>query len=143
MRLMATNADDLLVVAALVQDGLCRIKDMQREASARRFTIAINRFRWELVQQGLQPARVRSGLMIEGVSAVRSQNLDQGNKDAVVDILSLDFTPDEDNLPAGVLRIVLAGGGEIALDVECIDVTLADIGGTWHTRRKPDHDSDG
>ncbi len=143
MQIMAASADDLLVLSALVQDGIARIADLHREASARRFTVAMNRFRWELVQQGKQPARVRSGLMIEGVSAVRTQKLNRGNPDAVVDILSLGFTADEDNPPAGCLHIMLAGGGQIDLDVECIDITLADVSKTWGSRRVPDHDQDG
>ncbi len=142
MQLLAASADDLLVVSALVQDGIARIRDLQREAAARRFTIGLNRFRWEVVSEGKQPARVRSGLMIEGVNAVRTQNLNRGNPDAVVDILSLEFTPDEDNPPAGTLRVFLAGGGLIELDVECIDVTLADVSKTWGTRRVPDHEID-
>lgn len=142
MRLLAANPDDLLVIAALVQDGVSRIKDLQREASARRFTIGMNRFRWELVQQGKPPARVRAGLMIESVSAVRTTNLSRANPEAVIDILSFSFTADEANPPAGTMRILLAGGGEMELDVECIDVTLADVSETWRTQRLPDHEND-
>jgi hypothetical protein len=142
MKIMAASEDDLLVVSALIQDSVAKVGDLHREAGARRFTIGLNRFRWEMVNKGKQPARVRSGLMIEGVSAVRTQNLNRGNSDAVIDILSIAFVPDEDNPPAGCLHIVLAGGGLIALTVECVDVTLADISKTWGTRHVPDHESD-
>ncbi len=142
MQLMATSADDLQVVSALTQDGVARIRDLHRDATSRRFTLGFNRFRWELVSQGKQPSRVRTGLMVEGVSAVRTQSLSRANPDAVIDILSLEFTPDDANPPAGILRILLAGGGQIELDVECIDVTLADVSKTWRTRHQPDHESD-
>jgi hypothetical protein len=33
----------------------------------------------------------------------------------------------------------LAGGATIMLDVECIEVQLADIGGAWETASKPRH----
>jgi len=143
MQLIAASKDDLVVMSALVQDGVCRIRDLHREAGARRFTLGLNRFRWELVPQDEQPLRIRSGLMIEGVNAVRTQNLERANPDAVVDILALTFEPDQDNLPAGTVRIVLAGGGEIAMDVECLDITLADVSNPWRARRQPDHESDG
>ncbi len=143
MQLMAASADDLQVVSALVQDGVARIRDLQRDVAARRFTLGLNRFRWEMVSEGKQPSRVRTGLMIEGVSAVRTQQLSRANPDAVIDVLSLSFTPDEKNPPAGVLCIVLAGGGQIELNVECIDVTLADVSKTWRTRHQPDHGHDG
>ena len=38
------------------------------------------------------------------------------------------------------LPIVLAGGGEIELRVECLDGTLADIGAPWRTPRRPHHE---
>ena len=132
-----------MVVSALVQDGVCRIRDLHRESVARRFTLGLNRFRWEMVPRGKQPLRIRSGLMIEGVNAVRTHNLKRSNPDAVIDILALDFAADDSNPPAGTLRIMLAGGGEIALDVECLDVTLADVSKPWRARRQPDHESDG
>ncbi len=142
MKIMAASEDDLLVLSALVQDGVARMQDLYREASSRRFTIGLNRFRWELVNVGEQPSRVRAGLMIEGVEAVRTQNLNRENPDAVIDILSLDFIPDKKNPPAGCLRVLLAGGGMIEMDVECIDVTLADVSQSWKTRHLPDHEHD-
>jgi hypothetical protein len=34
---------------------------------------------------------------------------------------------------------MLAGGGEILLDVECLDALLMDFGPSWSTPRRPDH----
>ncbi len=143
MQLIAASKDDLVVMSALVQDSVCRIRDLHREAAARRFTLGLNRFRWEMVPQDKQPLRIRSGLMIEGVEAIRTHNLERANPDAVIDILALEFDPDSENPPAGTLHIVLAGGGGIALDVECLDITLADVSKPWRARRQPDHESDG
>jgi hypothetical protein len=41
--------------------------------------------------------------------------------------------------PEGSIEVDLAGGATIALDVECIEVQLADIGGAWETASKPRH----
>jgi hypothetical protein len=43
-------------------------------------------------------------------------------------------------LPAGIVTLTFAGQTQIELTVECLDVTLADIGPAWPTRRKPDHE---
>ena len=43
----------------------------------------------------------------------------------MLSLLALVFEPGEDG--AGTLRLILAGDGEIALEVECLDVTLADV----------------
>jgi hypothetical protein len=37
------------------------------------------------------------------------------------------------------VELLLSGGGTIALDVECIEVALADIGGAWETATRPRH----
>ena len=59
--------------------------------------------------------------------------------DALAAILSLSFAPDEEP-PGGTLRLFLAGGGEIALEVECLDALLMDVGPAWPTPRRPDHE---
>jgi hypothetical protein len=38
------------------------------------------------------------------------------------------------------VQVVLAGGGEIAVEVECLDALLMDIGAPWRTPRRPDHE---
>ena len=43
----------------------------------------------------------------------------------MLELLAIVFEPGEDG--AGTLRLVLAGDGEIALDVECLDVRLTDV----------------
>jgi hypothetical protein len=36
---------------------------------------------------------------------------------------------------------VFSGGGEIELDVECVDVTLIDLTRPWRARGRPAHDA--
>ena len=43
----------------------------------------------------------------------------------MLSLLALAFEPGADG--TGTVRLVLAGDGEIALDVETLDVTLADV----------------
>jgi hypothetical protein len=59
------------------------------------------------------------------------------NPDAVLDLLALTFRPSEP--PSGTLVLALAGGGEIHLDVECIEVRLTDLGAAWSTDHRPHH----
>ncbi len=142
MRLMATSKEDLKIIAALVQDSIARIGDMHHESARRRFTVRLNRFRWEEVDKGRRPTRIMCGLMIEDVSAVRTRHIAQDKPDAFVDLLSVDFLADADAPPGGVMQLVFAGGGTLALDVGCIDITLADIGAAWPARRTPDHEGE-
>jgi hypothetical protein len=54
-------------------------------------------------------------------------------------VLALTFTPAVVDDPAGVIEIVLAGGGAIRLEVECIDAVLSDMTQAWAARATPDH----
>ena len=58
--------------------------------------------------------------------------------DQVLDLLALTFEADGDG-PDGHVELVLAGGAAIMLDVDCIEVQLADTGGAWETTVKPQH----
>ena len=39
----------------------------------------------------------------------------------------------------GTIELALSGAASIALDVECIEVQMADIGGAWQAASKPRH----
>jgi hypothetical protein len=41
--------------------------------------------------------------------------------------------------PAGAIELVLSGGAVIHLEVACIEVQLADVGGGWETKFRPRH----
>ncbi|MGE3142207.1 MAG: DUF2948 family protein [Hyphomonadaceae bacterium] len=139
LRLIAADLADLDVISAAVQDGLMRMGEIVYDAKTRRFSALLQRFRWERAHERGPYERVRAVLSFDGVEAVRTRRLRRDQPDALAALLSLKFEAAEEP-PAGVARLVLAGGGEIALDVECLDVTLVDIGPAWPTPRRPDHE---
>jgi hypothetical protein len=136
LRLIAESEDDLPVLSAALQDAAGQLGDFVYEPKARRFTIALNRFRWE-AEKGRRGERVRAALQFASVLDASSQRLKQGAPDAVVSLLAMTFEPGE--APGGVLLLTFAGGGALRLSVECIDVTLADISAPWAAARRPDH----
>ncbi len=136
LRLIAQSEDDLPVLSAALQDAAGQLGDFVYEPKARRFTIALNRFRWEAVK-ARRGERVRAALQISSVLEASSQRLRQGAPDAVVSLLAMTFEPGE--APGGVLLMTFAGGGALRLTVECIDVTLADVSAPWAAARRPDH----
>jgi len=134
LRLLAEDADDLAVISAALQDAVAKIGDITFDRTARSLTIAVNRYRWE--KNGGE--RVRAGLQISSVLAVKARNIRQGAKEAVVDLLDLSFEAGE--APGGAIILTFAGGGDVRLEVECIDAVLADISLSWPTRAKPHHE---
>ena len=140
LKLMAEDAADLDIIAAAVQDALVRVGDMSLDPRVRRFTALINRFRWEDAGERGPYERVRAALSFEGVLKVKSRNVRRDAADALASILSVTFLPAEEP-PGGEVRVLFAGGGEIALQVECLDALLLDLGPVWPTPRRPDHEA--
>jgi len=139
LKLMAEDAADLDIISAAAQDAIVRMGDISIDKRERRFAVLISRFRWEAAD-GQQPfERVRSALSFEGVLGVKSRRVRPDMPDSVASLLSIGFIPD-DEPPGGIVRLMLAGGGEIALEVECLDALLLDMGHTWRTPRRPDHE---
>ncbi len=139
LRLMAEDTDDLDVIGAAVQDALVRVGEINLDKKARRFTVMLNRFRWETAGEKGPYERVRAALSFDGVLGVKSRRVRQDTDEALGSLLSIGFIPQEEP-PGGVVRLFLAGGGEIAIDVECLDAVLIDTGPAWPTPRRPDHE---
>lgn len=131
LRLLAEDADDLMVVSAALQDSILRPADIAWEKRARRLTIELSRFCWEC-----GGTRVRSALQFGDVLAVRSRRLPRA-PDAMLELLAIDFERDE--APGGRVVMMFAGGGDLRLDVECLDAVLADLTERWPAGAQPAH----
>jgi hypothetical protein len=129
LRLRAETPEDLAVISALVQDAVCQPDRVAWMPRRHRFTLLLNRFRWEdrpaAERQGRPFERVQSLLTVDSALRARTNAVDPSDRDLVMAVLSIAFEPTEDG--AGRVRLVLAGDGEIVLDVECLDVTLVDV----------------
>lgn len=137
LHLKAVDAEDLEMVSARVQDAVARIKDIAWLPKKHRLALLLNRFRWE---DGKKPTRVRAGLRFECVSKVQAKNVRMGAGEAVVSLLAITFTPSGGDDPGGTIELVLAGGGALRLEVECIEAELADLTGPWPARARPSHE---
>jgi len=150
MRLMAKDAEDLAVVAACLQDALVPLSEMRFLKGEKRFVMLVNRFRWEQAGAALKPEqrgdanyadvapdqRVNSGVCIDGVTAVRSREIDTGKPAKFLSLMTIAL--DGPNR----LNLVFSGGGAIQLDIESPSVFLQDFGEAWPTQWRPDHEVD-
>lgn len=143
LRLIARDSDDLTVLSALVQDAVLTAADMSWSRQSRRFSMLVNRYRWE--QPGTTE-RVRAVLDFADVRGVRHQGLDRRDPDLVLALLAVTYTPDqpaEAGEPAGPghVTLIFSGDGAVELQVECIEAQLADVTRpyTAPARRAPSH----
>ncbi|MCR9225216.1 MAG: DUF2948 family protein [Hyphomonas sp.] len=140
LRLVAEDASDLEIISSAVQDAVLKAENIKFDRKQRRMTLEINRFQWEDAKSKRGPqGRVRAILAFDTVLSVKTRAVSKADPEMVYSVLSLAFDPDEEP-PGGKLSILFAGDGELALQVEAIDVTLLDSSYEWTTRRRPDHD---
>ena len=149
LRLIARDDADLRILSALVQDAVLTGADLRYTKSRRRFSLLLNRFRWEDESRaraaGRQFERVRAVLDFGDVTAVAHQGLSR-DPETVLSLLTIDYTPDTetaDREPAGPGRVMLtfAGDGALALSVECLEVELSDVTRPYvaPSRHAPEH----
>lgn len=143
LRLVAEGADDLAIISSLTQDAIFPASEISWKPSQRRFALLLNRFRWENAPKANTAQRdferVRAVLVFDDVGKVASSGLDRSDADVVLSLLSVTWTPGEDG--AGRFELTLAGDGAIALEAECINVTLQDVTKPYvaPSRKAPTH----
>ena len=139
VRLKATDADDLKVIASVLQDAVIPMREMAYQLAESRFVLVANRFRWEDADEphvdGRIYERVHCGVRFDGVRAVRTRGLDQRKRDEILSLLTL-------RADAEAIELVLAGGGVIRLEVDRILCHLDDLAEPWPTQWRPSHPED-
>jgi hypothetical protein len=139
LKLIVQDKDDLAPISAALQDAVAQLGDFHYEPKARRFTLALNRYRWEAGETG-RGERVRTALQAGGVLSAKAHRLKQNSVDAVVNLLTIGF--EEGEAPGGVLDFTFSGGGALRLEVECLDLVLADVSEPWRAAARPRHPED-
>ena len=129
LRLKAQDAEDLVAISAVLQDAVLPVSEMQWQRGEQRFGLLANRFRWEdapAAAAANRPVeRVQAVVVIDGVMKAKTSGIDLGDKEQVISVLSVAFETGDDG--AGTIVLTLSGDGAIALEVECVEVTLADV----------------
>lgn len=164
LRLIARSAADGEVLSALLQDAVFTLEQASYVRAQRRFALLLNRFRHE-EHPGKTPERVRSLLVFDDITAVRTSGIDHAQTTAPLVILALklaftegegkDESQDKDKgegadtdegesgaeLCRGRAVLVLANGAEIALDIDVFEARLEDVTKpyTAPSRKHPDH----
>jgi len=153
LRLLALDSEDLTIFSAHLQDAVVRVRDMAFVPRSLRFVLIVNRFEWTHASHGLPASeatpnrqagthsfeRRRCAIRFERVRRVQTSGFSQKDKRQVLSLLSIGFEQARDGDPDGTITIVLAGGGAIRLDVECVEAELRDLGAGWRAAARPDH----
>jgi hypothetical protein len=138
LKFVVLDEEDLEVVSAHVQDAVVKVADVHWRPQEKRLVVALNRFDWEGAQTGKpQFRRRRAALRFERVLACKCRQVDPAGKDAVLNLLAVEFA--ETDAPAGVVTLTFSGGAALRLEVECLEAELADLGPIWTAAHCPSH----
>lgn len=137
LKLIALDKDDIEVVSTHLQDALVKIADIVWRPAERRFVLALNRFDWEAAQEPGEFRRRRTALRFDRVLSVKCRNIDRSEPEGVLNLLAVEFV--ETAAPSGIVTLVFSGAGALRLEVECLEVELADLGPVWKTCSCPKH----
>ena len=150
IRLKATDAEDLAVVAACLQDAIVPLAEMRFFKAEKRFVMLVNRFRWEqgrdadLTQrdanfsdasagEGHGEQRIHSGLCIDRVVAVRSRGIDRDRPGKFLMVMTMGLDGPQK------LNLLFSGGGVMQFEIEALSLVLQDFGEAGPTQWRPDH----
>src|SRR5262249_20641460 len=132
LKLVALDQDDVEVISTHLQDSVLKVADIRWQPSEKRLVVAVNRFDWEAAQDdGVEYRRRRGVLGFDRVPNLKCRTVDPKNGPAVLNLLAVEFA--ETDPPAGVVTLMFSGGAALRLEVECLEVELADLGPVWTT----------
>jgi hypothetical protein len=157
LRLRAEDAEDLRIIAAVLQDALVTMSDMEFLSGDHCFALVANRFRWEncdVADQAAPPPvqpiadtngyedpafapcssyeRVNCGIRFDGVDHVRCKGVDRGDRGQILELLTFQIDPD-------AVTLVFSGGAAVRLEGHAITCHLQDLGEPWPTTWRPQH----
>lgn len=144
LNLGAQDAEDLQVISSLTQDAVLTVDDLKWNRAERQLVFLLKRFRWEDVelakQQGRDPQRVQSLLVIQNAIGLASQGIDRKQADIVLSLMSLEYSGAEDGV--GDLILTFSGDGALKAQVDGLDVALRDVTRPYvaPSRQVPNHD---
>ena len=136
LKLKAFDEEGLTIISSLCQDSIIKINEFGYEQKSKRFAVLMNRFCHEKENN----KRITSALHFDYVQKIKTKNIDTKNKDETLVMLAVRF--EVASMPSGSIVIEFSGNKTIYLTIENIEVFLTDIGDSWVTKRKPDHDVD-
>ena len=148
LRLLAHDGDDVGVLSALLQDAIVPGSDMSFDRKLSEFVIIANRFCWELEPS----ADVKSsdgkpiyerrlcGIRIARVRSVQHYNWPEKRQYGLFNLLALGLVDvAEKARDYAVLQFDFSGGSSLRLNVDDVDIVLADLDVGHPTSLQPAH----
>ena len=144
LKLQVRDRDDLQILSSLLQDALIAASDLHFDQARKEFFLICNRFCWEKLpneadrdQTAQIWRRALCGVRIGTVSQVRMKGFANRQKaPGFYNLLSISYENSADRLDW-----VFSGAARLQMQIDRLEIVLADLGPDHPAFARPGHDS--
>ena len=119
-KIIANDQEGLQMISACSSGAKVKVKDIKYLASNKVFLLSIERSKIESDQDD---KKINSICRFDFVDKVRSKNINQLNKDLVLELIGIDYLKNNDDYE---INLIFNKNAYIALTTETIEVRLED-----------------
>ena len=119
-KIIATDNDGLRMISACCAGAKVKISDIKYLQSNKIFLISIERTKVETDQED---KKINSICKFDFVDHVKSKNIDQKNKDMILELIGIDYLKNKENYE---INLIFNNNAHISLMSETIEVRLED-----------------
>ena len=119
-KIIANDQEGLQMISACSSGAKVKVKDIKYLASNKVFLLSIERTKIESDQDD---KKINSICRFDFVDKVRSKNINQLNKDLVLELIGIDYLKNNDDYE---INLIFNKNAYIALTTETIEVRLED-----------------
>ena len=119
-KIIAKDTNGLQTISACCSEATIKISDIKYLKNNKIFLLYLKRFNKEEEQYN---KKINSICKFEFVDKVKSKNIDQINKDLIIELLAIDILKKENNFE---ITLLFQNNAFITLSTEIIEVTLED-----------------
>ena len=119
-QIIASDLDGLQVVSACSTGAKVRVSDIKFLLSNKVFLLSIERTKIETNQED---KHINSILRFDNVLKVKSKNINQNNKDLVIELMAIDYLKNNNDYE---INLMFENNTHISLVVEALEILLED-----------------
>tara|TARA_B100001057_G_scaffold237945_1_gene238254 strand:- start:680 stop:1069 length:390 start_codon:yes stop_codon:yes gene_type:complete len=119
-KIIANDQDGLQMISACISGSKTKASDIKYLASSKVFLISVERTKVESNQIN---KKINSICRFDFIDNVKSKNIDQLNKDKILDLVGINYLKNNDEYE---INLIFNNNKHIVLNTETIEVSLED-----------------
>ena len=119
-KIIASDNEGLQMISAYSAGAKVKVSDIKYLSENKVFLLSIERTKIETDQED---KKINSICRFDFVDKVKSKNIDQNNKDLVLELIAIDYLKNRDDYE---INLIFSNNAHIALTTETIEVRLED-----------------